>query len=214
MYNKKLVTGIILILGIITLAGVGFSYSSKQDSNITSNDNTDTSNLPIYTIKGDFIYDTNNVNESVGIVDYVFLGEVISHNGTTYEDIITTENEDGKTLEAGTPYTNYSIQIKENIKGKLQTDAPIKIKKHGGVTQDNKSVFLFRDDCLPEVGKHYVFLAYAQPDGSLLVSGPNSNVLDMNSTSKKDVIVEKYKDATKNEVVNAERERYSSAYEE
>lgn len=34
---------------------------------------------------------------------------------------------------------------------------------------------MYEDDTLPEEGKSYVFLAYAQVDGSLLISGPNSN---------------------------------------
>lgn len=213
--NKKVLTaGVILTLGIVSLTGVGYCYSSKQDSNATNNKNVATSNLPVYTMKGDFVYDTGNVNESVGIADYVFLGKVIAQKGTTYEDVITTEDENGEPLEQGTPYTGYTVQVEENIKGELQTDDPIELKKHGGITQDSKSVILFDDDCLPEVGKEYIFLAYAQPDGSLLVSGPNSNVLDKNNTTEADTVVEKYKDATENEVIEVDRERYTSDYEE
>ena len=51
------------------------------------------------------------------------------------------------------------------------------------------------DDCLPEEGKEYIFLAYAQPDGALLVSGPNSNVMVDDSVSNTGAVVEKYRDA-------------------
>lgn len=63
----------------------------------------------------------------------------------------------------------------ENIKGELETDKPIPVQKAGGISEDGSSIVTFDDDVLPEVGQSYVFLAYAQDDGSLLVSGPNSN---------------------------------------
>lgn len=86
----------------------------------------------------------------------------------------------------------------------------IEITKHGGVTQDQKSVFLFDEDCLPEIGKQYIFLAYAQSDGSLLISGPNSNVL---AKTAKDEVVDEYEEAVENEEVTVDRERFTSDYD-
>ena len=162
-------------------------------------------------MKADFVYDTENINESVGIVDYVFLGEVVSKDETTYEDVVPMEDAKGKTVEEGTPYTHYSIRVKENIKGELEKEKEIKIVKHGGVAQDKKSVVLFDKDCLPEVGKQYIFLAYAQSDGSLLISGPNSNVLA--NAKKQETVVNEYEKAVKQEKVNVDRERYTSEYD-
>ncbi|CEG34483.1 hypothetical protein BN1180_04686 [Peribacillus simplex] len=71
----------------------------------------------------------------------------------------------------------YHIQITKLLSclGDLVTDTSIPIQKAGGINEDGSFVVLYEDDTLPEEGKSYVFLAYAQDDGSLLVSGPNSN---------------------------------------
>lgn len=44
------------------------------------------------------------------------------------------------------------------------------------MSEDKSTYFLFEDDSLPQKGKVYVFTATAEQDGSLLVSGPNSNI--------------------------------------
>lgn len=174
-------------------------------------------------MRGTFVYDISDIREAVGIVDYVFVGSIVSNNGTTYEDIVVMEDETGRPKEVGTPYTHYTVQVNDNIKGELKTKAAIEITKHGGVMQDYKGVFLFKNDTLSEVGQTYVFLAYAQPDGSILISGPDSNVqiegilsplsehplcLKTNET----YIV--YETAYENEIIPVQRERYTSVYED
>ena len=207
--KKKIIT-IILVLGVV--AGIsGMIYMQKGKNKNVENAAANVSDLPVYAMKADFVYDTENINESVGIVDYVFLGEVVSKDETTYEDVVPMEDAKGKTVEEGTPYTHYSIRVKENIKGELEKEKEIKIVKHGGVAQDKKSVVLFDEDCLPKVGKQYIFLAYAQQDGSLLISGPNSNILA--SAKKQETVVNEYEKAVKQEKVNVDRERYTSEYD-
>lgn len=135
--------------------------------------------------------------------DYVFLGEVVSNDGTEY-----VSSQSGDKFYA--IYTNYTVKVLENLQGVLEMDKAIPIKKVGGVTKDRKMVYLFDEDILPEAGKQYVFLAYAQEDGSLLISGPNSNVLQ---EKKNDEVIEEYEEAVENQV-DFERERYTSEYEE
>ncbi|MDK2902182.1 MAG: hypothetical protein PWQ93_101 [Clostridiales bacterium] len=188
------------------------------------NNNTvpvDISSLPIEVMEGSFVYDTDNVQEAVGMVDYVFAGNVLSNDGTHYKDIVTMEDENGRPKEVGTPYTDFTVQVLNNIKRELQTDNPIKLVKHGGVGQNQKSVFVFENDCIPKKGQTYIFLAYAQPDGSLLVSGPNSNILvnsftkTLNSENVETTSEFKiYKSAFENEIIPVERKRYTSVYEE
>ena len=204
MKKKSIVMGIVGILA--TTAMVGAFVVHKQERN----NNVDVSKLPIYAMKADFIYDTEDINENIGIVDYVFCGEVVSEDGVTYEDVVVMEDEEGKAVEQGTPYTHYSVLVKENIKGELVKEETIKIAKHGGVTKDQKMILLFDEDCLPEVGKQYIFLAYAQEDGSLLISGPNSNVI---VSEKEEEVIAKYKEATKHEEIPVVRERFTSHYE-
>ena len=128
--------------------------------------------LSISRIAASFMFDTTNPRESVGMCDYVFVGKVISYDGVQYKHVIQME-----TKTVGSPHTEYTIQVLDNIKGKLITKEPIHILKEGGVSQDGKSVYLYERDQLPESGKEYVFLGYAQPDGSIIVSGPESSVL-------------------------------------
>lgn len=112
---------------------------------------------------GSYTIDVNSYAELAGDADYVTVGEVIEELGTEYE--------------MSTPYTNYSVKVKENLKGELTKDEPIIIIKDGGITEDKKCIIQYESDELPVVGKTYVFYIYAQPDGSNLVSGPNSSIL-------------------------------------
>lgn len=180
----------------------------------------DVDSLPIKTMKGSFVYDTTNIKEAVGIVDYVFVGNVVSNDGTVYEDIVAMEDKNGRTKEVGTPYTNYTVRVLDNIKGELQTNDQIQVVKQGGIAQDRKSILVFENDALPKAGQNYIFLAYAQPDGSLLISGPDSNIPITSSASRLNAEnaasfteYAAYKEACENEIVPVERERYTSVYE-
>lgn len=117
------------------------------------------------------------------------------------------------------------IQVLENIKGELITDKPIPIVKQGGISEKQDAIYLFENDSLPSENSIYIFLAYAQEDGSLLISGPNSNVMcndsnmySINSVSEEKSVTEydefiTYKDANDNEIIPVDRERYKSIYE-
>ena len=164
--------------------------------------------LPISSIEASFVYNTHDPKEAVGISDYVFIGKVLSYDGVQYKHRVMIEN----VGTVGSPYTDYTVQVDENIKGKLNTNEPICIAKEGGVTQDGKEIYVFERDEMPETGKTYIFLGYAQPDGTIVVSGPESNILINDDKS----IVDKYKEAYKNEIITdlSEHERFHSIYEE
>ncbi|NMD72884.1 hypothetical protein HHO41_21960 [Bacillus sp. DNRA2] len=142
---------------------------------------------------------------------------------TEYRHSVMIETENGQ-KEVSTPYTNYKITVVKNIKGNIKKDKSIPITKAGGVDKDNSSVILFEDDNLPETNKLYVFLAYAQEDGSLLVSGPNSNILVGNSNKseistnlpldeKASKVISSYEKAKTNQVVR-ERIHFTSNFDE
>ncbi|WP_052404896.1 hypothetical protein [Bacillus rubiinfantis] len=73
---------------------------------------------------------------------------------------------------------------------------------------------MYEDDTLPEEGKAYVFLAYTQDDGSLLVSGPNSNKyvedINQNMTAKKMARGTTFLDKDALDVIS----EYKNAYED
>lgn len=184
------------------------------------NGNVDITTLPIEEIHGTFVCDPSNMNELVGLVDYVFVGKVLSNNGPQYKDFLTSENGSGEPIEIGIPHTSYTVQVISNIKGQLKTDEPIEVMKFGGVSQDQTAVWLFEGDLLPEENQTYVFLTMGQPDGSLLISGPNSNVPFDTAEPYSDGLKENsllynaYADAYEHEIIPIERERFVSIYED
>ena len=124
-------------------------------------------------------------------------------------------NEEGKVSEEATPYTNYTVDVVENIKGNLTTEETIPIQKTGGLSKDKSEYVIYEGDELPAVGQTYIFFTYAQPDGSLLLSGPVSNIGikeksadGLDSTTVYKEVVEAYKNQ-----METERQRYASMYE-
>lgn len=158
------------ILSIVLIVGMFFTGCASKNN--ASQLNTNVSNLPIHQMHASFVYDTDNIREAVGICDYVFVAKVVSCDGTEYRNVITTEDEKGNPKEVGSPYTNYTIQVLENIKGELITDKPIPIVKQGGISEKQDAIYLFENDSLPSENSIYIFLAYAQEDGSLLIGIP------------------------------------------
>lgn len=216
--NKKLAVPTIVIIAVVAAVFGGYFLlnNNTRNTDITDITDIDISALPVYSLHGSFVYDIYNTKEAVGICDYVFIGKVVSYDGTQYRDPVPMMNEKGKMIEVGSPYTNYTVFVLKNIKGNLQTEEPISITKQGGIVQTNDRVFVFEDDELPIADNVYVFLCYAQADGSLLVSGPKSNILinvtdgrALDSTKE----YQEYEKAVENEIIPIERERYISVYE-
>ena len=175
----------------------------------------DWSKYPVETIDALYTYDINDERQAVGIVNYVFVGKVLSFDDTEYRRVTETKLPDGTVSRFGVPYSHFTVVVTQNIKGDLITEEPIEVIKHGGITIDGEKLFVFSDgDAMPEVGETYVFRATAQEDGSLLVAGPKSNVRVENGDPNG--IVDKYVDAYNNEIVNelvAEMKRYLSKYD-
>ena len=149
--------------------------------------------------------DVGDLRELVGNADYVFVGKVKSNNGYSYENPIEKEIESGSILLYDT-YTNYSIQVISNIKGKLDKTNLIDIKKWGGLDYYEEFYYVVENDVLPTIENTYIFTAYAQSDGTLLVSGSYSNIpLD---EKNKDQQIKLFQRAYKHQK-KFDRERYS-----
>jgi len=213
-YNKNIFLSIMMLVSLSLLfVGCSNSFNNVRASKLN--------NLPISRMEGSFSINTDNPKETVGDADYVFLARVDQLVNTEYRNPITIETKNG-TKEVASPYTNYKITVLKNIKGNLQTDIPIPITKSGGVDKESSTVFLYEDDRLPEVGNLYVFLAYAQEDGSLLISGPNSNILvgkSNNSETSSDLssikpseLISAYEKYTTNQVIR-ERKHFGSKFD-
>jgi hypothetical protein len=207
----------IITVGIVGMALLLVLSTYLILSNSTqSADSAETAGLPISYRHGDFLVDTDEPREVVGAADYYFVARIESLDSTEYRNAVTIETQNGY-KEVSDPYTNYTITVIHNIKGNLEQATPIQITKAGGVTQDGSSIALYENDMLPEVGYYYVISAFAQQDGSLLISGPNSLELVQNNALTRNaqpieasyVLYQQYFD----EEISVERQRFSSVYE-
>lgn len=212
-FNRSISLACVSMLSIFTLLGCSESVTTNSE-------------IEVSPLHATFDIDVNNVNAVVGDVDNVFVGYVEKLEGTEYKYPATVETETG-TKVVSSPYTNYSITVIDNIKGDLKKNEPIPIQKSGGISEDQDVYFLYEGDSLPVEGKYYIFNTYSQPDGSILVSGPNSNIelnvdpvsrlKSMNTDTKSEIIsseeYKKYAEAVENEV-ESDRERFESNYTE
>ncbi len=158
--------------------------------------------------------DVTDTKKMVGSADYVFVGYVDKIIETDYVVVASAQTNEGL-VSATAPYTKYSVTVEYNIKGKLDKNDPIEITKCGGICETGDSYYVYEGDFLPECGSYYIFLAYAQNDGSLLVVGENSNVLISASKNniKQSEEYKKYVEAYKNEA-KIDRKRNISIYDE
>ena len=140
--------------------------------------------------------DETNMYEYVGAVDYVFVGTV-------------SEVKNNLIAEKGdSDISTYEIQVEKNIKGELVDE--IIAKKHGGISKDGTMLLYFsdkrKDSGLPIEGKTYIFMAYGQNNGELLLS----EFLDEREYSED--LLEEYQDYYANEIPN-NRSRFTSKYD-
>ena len=132
--------------------------------------------IEISEVMGCYTIDVHSYEALAGNADYVMIGKVVDELGGDYKWPVMKENEDGTQTELTKPYTKYSVEVIENLKGELSQEEPIIISKDGGITKDGKFCDLYESDTLPVEGNEYVFYVYAQEDGRNLVSGPNSSI--------------------------------------
>lgn len=130
--------------------------------------------IEISEVMGCYTIDVHSYEALAGNADYVMIG--MDELGVDYKWPVMKENEDGTQTELTKPYTKYSVEVIENLKGEFSQEEPIIITKKGGITKDGKFCDLYESDTLPVEGNEYVFYVYAQEDGRNLVSGPNSSI--------------------------------------
>ncbi|MFC6315611.1 hypothetical protein ACFQHW_08560 [Lapidilactobacillus achengensis] len=181
MKENKLKFGLITLLTVVSLVAVSHGLDRYNASKIPENP-------PTHTIQGDYNINVTDPKAVVGSGNYVFVGKVTELTGTTYEDKVPLERANGSVEYVGSAYTQYQVKVLTNLKNKLITNKPINLAKQGGLREDKTAYDLFENDTLPQAGKTYLFIAYTQQDGSLLVSGPNSNVLLDDDASKTDSV--------------------------
>ena len=203
---KAIISSVLVTMVVVTVAIILFHSINK----VTHQEEITTSYL-----KATYAIDYNNMEAVVGDADYVFVGTVSGQENAVYKNPVEIVDKEGNIKEETTPYTNYTVDIVENIKGNLTMEETVPIQKTGGLSKDKSEYIVYEGDELPVVGETYIFFAYAQPDGSLLLSGPVSNIRlkennadVVNSTIEYKEVVEAYKNQ-----IETGRQRYTSLYE-
>ena len=183
---KRIITCAVCLLLVLVLTAC--------TKNVTSNGNIE--NLAIVNMA----FDCTNPYEYAGIVDYIFVGTVEG-----IESIIIDDNYE---------HTDsiYKIHVDNNLKGELAEN--ITCSKLGGLKKDGTMLLIvaetpngdqIADSGLPELGKQYVFSAYAQPDGSLSLS----EIFD--NREYNEGLLKEYMEYIDNEIP-FERDRFVSKY--
>lgn len=102
--------------------------------------------------------DENDYASNVGFADYVFVGTVLEHVENIYAE--------------GRASTILRIQVDYNIKGNLMET--IEATRHIGFDENGTLILNETDSTqeteLPAVNEKYIFIAYSQPDGSLILA--------------------------------------------
>ncbi len=178
-----------IVIALILIASFLVYLSLNVDKKEESSNEKD---LKVVNLKAEYAINVYDIKTVVGFADYYFIAKVVKKRDTTYRHKVPDENNQG-TKMIGPPYTKYDVHIIKNIKGELPSD--ISIVKLGGISEDKKTIILYKDDILLEVGKTYEFSACAQKNGELLVSGPKSS----NEVNVDDGF-EKYEKIYKNEI--------------
>lgn len=202
---KKIVSALVLGLFIANITACS-TVENKATPKETK--------IPIQTVQASFAIDFDNPKEVVGHADQTFVGFVNKKLDTVYTTEGTLATQGGKS-KMSSPYTNYEITVIDNLKGHLKKNTAIPMKKAGGLAEDGKSYSLFEEDSLPQEGKYYLFQTLTQPDGELLISGPNTNIA-LNVQSKSEIVksplYKDYKKAVKQQV-KFDREHFTSDYD-
>lgn len=157
MRENKTIGMVFIVIFIFSVALTGCGGKTASGSEQSQRDTA--------TIAASYIYDVRDMNARVGDSDYVFVANVVKKDAST------------ETPEDGIPYTNYELQVLENIKGNLTVNETIPLKKEGGYLESEKITYVYEDDFLPEEGQLCVFLTRAGEDGTLYASGENSTIL-------------------------------------
>lgn len=117
--------------------------------------------LPYMSGDSIYAYDVENINEAVGVSQYLFIGFVEEYMETKYDKVI--------------PNTYYKVKVLECLKGDLQQNESYIIRKNGGINKENDFIYLESGDTLPLVGTTYIFRGSSFED-SINIGGINTNL--------------------------------------
>lgn len=116
-----------------------------------------------------------SLEEALNRADIVFVGYIENQLKTEYEEKLNIETDDGQQQQIATPMSNFKIRVIDSLKGNIEENKLINLKKYGGLNEDGKSQFILKDDILPTKGMYYIFIATLLDENHLYAEGPLSN---------------------------------------
>ena len=191
---------LIIVLALALLLCIGTVFA------IVSNGNQEESIEGLSEIHATYCIDVNNYDELVAFADYVFVGYVLSSGDVNYrnETPSITSITNYESPQRGMPYTELHVIVDENIKGTMND---LTLYKLGGIGMNQKTTYIYENDMMPQKGEKYIFAGCVQKDGSLLISGANSNI-----AFSEDALKQIKESASKNPEFSRERYQFSDLY--
>ena len=215
MKKKYFIVIISLILLCILMGIIVGKYTTK-----TSNDLALYNNLPINNVHSTFMYDTSTPEKAIGASDYVFVAKVNQILRTEYKNPVTIETGLLTSKVISTPYTIYSINVIENIKGELITTDSIEFMQYGGLNEDGESYTFFEGGELLNEGEYYILMVDTWGnDGGIIEIGDPNRIISLGQNYNSNArsvsnIVDEYISAYKNEIIpESKTDGYISKYD-
>lgn len=159
-----------VIACLLVLSFIGLKFDNPDENPV------------VKTIEHNFVINPENPKELVGFSHNVFIGKVISKDGT-------------KNLD-GLPETQFNVEVIQNIKGDLK--GTIKVNQQGGYMKEE--LILLQGDKLLEEDKEYLFVTrYLEEEDWYTLIPQYGDILIINGQQKAELI-DKFTKAYKEEI--------------
>jgi hypothetical protein len=132
-----------------------------------------------------FITDLSDPRRLVGAVDNVFIGRIISQEGTYKRDLVL-------------PETMFAVEVIHNIKGKLS--GTVIVNQQGGVDEEKNALMLVNDDPLLEPGQMYLFAAKVGGNGDWYTVVPKFGDIAIKNNLAQVHLTNEFEDAFRTEI--------------
>lgn len=117
MSKRKIIISIGCVLAILFAFGVYVITSNKENEKLSGeeiNKYLKEMSLPLQVLSASYIVDMDNQEELIGLVDYVFVAEVVGINENT---VYGEREEDVKTV--------YNVKVLQCVKGELEINSEV-----------------------------------------------------------------------------------------
>lgn len=168
----------------------------------------DYKDLPINYIAASYAYDTSTPEKATGVADYCFIAKINGILRTEYRHPSQVVR-DGVEVTVYDPYTVYSVEVIDNIKGEVIKTKSLEVVQHGGITSDGSQIVLMEGMDLLKVGEYYILLPYTASDGRLGISNSTS-IVNLGVPSENEVTAFKNVRNSTNDLSSANKNERSS----